>query len=237
MSRLMSVVRVLPFALAPIGVAESIQLDVTLPGGSTVGVATPGGAFEVMVRVESTGAVSFNAALWRLVVTEEGATLEDYLWSPPFVTGGPNDFSLGGAELPLLIEDATLEGKGYPIDTADVEFGNFDFTQDAGDGVLMRLWMRAPATLSPGDDFFVVAMPDLITDGFVELPTDEGLILQITIVESITPGDLDQDGEVGAADLASFLGAWGQSGAGVPDLDADGVVGPADLLILLGNWG
>lgn len=49
-----------------------------------------------------------------------------------------------------------------------------------------------------------------------------------------TPGDLDGDGIVGAADLAILLGAWGTTGPG--DLDGDGTVGPADLAILLGAW-
>jgi hypothetical protein len=217
--------------------AQDIELDTTLPHGPTVGYAVPGGTFEVLVSVFSPVPVEFNAALWRLVLTEEGATLEDYGWTPPFITGGANDFSLGGAELPLVLNDETLEGKGYPIDTADVEFGNFDFVQSATDGTLMRLKLRASKSALPGDHFLVVAVPDLFTDGFVELPSGIGLGLRIEIVESITPGDLDQDGEVGATDLASFLGLWGTAGPGSPDLDGDGTVGPADLLILLGNWG
>jgi hypothetical protein len=217
--------------------AQEIELDTTLPHGPTVGYAVPGGTFEVLVSVFSPVPVEFNAALWRLVVTEEGATLEDYGWTPPFITGGSNDFSLGGAELPLVLDDETLEGKGYPIDTADVEFGNFDFVQSATDGTLMRLGLRAPKSASPGDHFLVVAVPDLFTDGFVELPSGIGVGLRIEIVESITPGDLDQDGEVGAADLASFLSRWGGSEGGNADFDGDGTVGPADLLILLGNWG
>ena len=53
---------------------------------------------------------------------------------------------------------------------------------------------------------------------------------------SSTPfGDLDGDGAVGGADLASLLGAWGTGG--VPaDLDLDGTVGGTDLATMLGNW-
>lgn len=50
----------------------------------------------------------------------------------------------------------------------------------------------------------------------------------------LCPADLDGDGIVGPADLATLLGAWGGSAA---DLDGDGVVGPSDLAILLGAWG
>ncbi|MFO0829421.1 MAG: hypothetical protein U0572_14885 [Phycisphaerales bacterium] len=49
------------------------------------------------------------------------------------------------------------------------------------------------------------------------------------------PADLDQSGEVNAADLAILLGQWGATGSA--DVDADGLVGAADLGILLGAWG
>lgn len=52
-------------------------------------------------------------------------------------------------------------------------------------------------------------------------------------------GDLDDDGAVGAADLATLLGSWGPVPPGDPnaDLDGNGDIGAADLAILLGNWG
>ncbi len=50
------------------------------------------------------------------------------------------------------------------------------------------------------------------------------------------PGDLDGDGQVGAADLALLLGAW-NGGPGPADLDNSGTVGSGDLAILLGAWG
>lgn len=53
------------------------------------------------------------------------------------------------------------------------------------------------------------------------------------------PADLDHDGTVGAADLATLLGAWGtcESGCCIADLDNDGAIGAADLALLLGAWG
>jgi hypothetical protein len=47
-------------------------------------------------------------------------------------------------------------------------------------------------------------------------------------------GDLDGDGQVDAADLATLLGAWGGPGA---DLDGDGSTDASDLAVLLGSWG
>jgi len=52
--------------------------------------------------------------------------------------------------------------------------------------------------------------------------------------------DLDNDGDVDAADLAMLLGSWGPCAdcEDCPaDLDGDCTVGAADLAILLGSWG
>ena len=54
------------------------------------------------------------------------------------------------------------------------------------------------------------------------------------------PGDINNDGIVGAFDLAQLLAAWGpvsDSGLCAADIDDDGDVGPADLAQLLANWG
>ncbi len=48
------------------------------------------------------------------------------------------------------------------------------------------------------------------------------------------PADLDGDGVVGPADLATLLGAWSTPFA---DLNGDGITGAADLAMLLGEWG
>ena len=48
------------------------------------------------------------------------------------------------------------------------------------------------------------------------------------------PADLDCDGTVNGADLATLLGNWGNPGVG--DLDGNGFVDGADLASLLGSW-
>lgn len=48
------------------------------------------------------------------------------------------------------------------------------------------------------------------------------------------PADLNGDGSVSAADLASLLSGWGGAS---PDLNGDGVVNAADLSVLLSAWG
>jgi hypothetical protein len=56
-------------------------------------------------------------------------------------------------------------------------------------------------------------------------------------VDPVCVGDLDDDGVVGASDLAILLSFWGNAATGVADLDGDGLTGATDLSILLSNWG
>ncbi len=51
-----------------------------------------------------------------------------------------------------------------------------------------------------------------------------------------TPGDLNGDGFVNSADLATLLSQWGLAGVS-GDLNGDGVVNSSDLATLLSNWG
>jgi hypothetical protein len=50
-------------------------------------------------------------------------------------------------------------------------------------------------------------------------------------------GDLTDDGNVNAADLAELLASWGPCSSCDADLNVDGDVGPMDLAILLASWG
>ena len=51
------------------------------------------------------------------------------------------------------------------------------------------------------------------------------------------PQDFDNDGIVGAADLAILLGNWGPCEGCPVDFNGDGVVNAADLAQVLGAWG
>lgn len=50
------------------------------------------------------------------------------------------------------------------------------------------------------------------------------------------PQDLNQDGQINAADLTIVLSAWATIG-GIADIDGDGIVGGGDLTSLLSAWG
>ena len=67
-------------------------------------------------------------------------------------------------------------------------------------------------------------------------PDDKNVIDNVVLEFVCTGlGDLDNDCDVDAADLAILLGAWGASGSPA-DLDGDGTVAAADLALLLGAW-
>jgi hypothetical protein len=61
------------------------------------------------------------------------------------------------------------------------------------------------------------------------------LTLSVTITGSSNPADLDGNGSVDAADLATLLSQWGTDGTA--DLSGDNIVGAEDLAMLLSMWG
>ncbi|MCH8853148.1 MAG: hypothetical protein IID41_10925, partial [Planctomycetes bacterium] len=86
-----------------------------------------------------------------------------------------------------------------------------------------------------------------IVDGY---PCPNDYVLQIAVANTVEgcagcglftcPADLNDDGVVGAFDLAFLLGAWGPcpaEGLCCADQGKDGQVGPLDLANLLGAWG
>ena len=231
-------------ALAVAGAAGAAdgQLSVRPLNSSGTEVSVqPGGSFTVRVSLDEVvpGAVDLtcNANLLRLVLTEPGVEVTGYTWTAPWQTGGPTDQSLRGLVLPVAVYPETLQGAGYPINTVDVEFGNFLMTGSAQPGEYLRVSLRVPTTMAVGSDFYVVAYPDSFTDGFDPLSVIAGAVLRVRIVSgtSPTPGDLNGDTSVNGADLALLLGMWGTA-AQAGDLNGDGVVGGPDLGLLLSNW-
>jgi len=241
--------RLAPFAAAAAALgcvgnatAQMAFLDMKLTNGATTAVVAPGQGFLVQLSVRSTVPVDFNAAQLRVICTEEGMRLDQYDWSVPFLTGGKFDYSLEGLSLPLVVDDGTLQGPGYPIETADIEFATFDFFQSAQQGLLLRLWVRAPEGLAPGSHHFIAAVPDLFTDGFVPVPVATGTTLRVEIVspKAARQGDVNGDGSVNSSDLASLLVNWASYdpvGRADGDLDGDGDVDGSDLAVLLATWG
>lgn len=209
-------------------------LDIHHADGSLAKTVPLGGTYEVMVSVRARASAEFNAALFLLYSNREGVVITDYQWTPPFVTGGIGDFSLGGAPLPLVVMNGTHVAVGAPPNLADVEFGVFDLLDAAGVGDLLRITLRAPADAAEGSSYFMATLPDLFTLGFEELPLDPGTVIRVDIGPPPAPEDLNGDGQVDADDLSILLSQWGEAGSA--DISGNGLVGAEDLAFLLGGW-
>lgn len=59
----------------------------------------------------------------------------------------------------------------------------------------------------------------------------------VPVLPASCPADIDGSGEVGPADLATLLGAWGPCSSCAADINADGLVGADDLAAILSAWG
>ena len=87
------------------------------------------------------------------------------------------------------------------------------------------------AQLTVGSGFSVSGtLSVFINDGLLELPA-------AFECAGSCPADLNNDGQVDAADLAILLGAWGPNPGSPADINGDGNVDAADLAVLLGSWG
>ncbi|MBI1304960.1 MAG: hypothetical protein GC172_14425 [Phycisphaera sp.] len=216
---------------APASAGDEVGvLDCRTPSGQSVVGVRPGQTFVARVSLSSDLPLVYNSAIFRLVLTREGVSIDDYAWTQPFETGGPTDFSLIGVELPSVIDSETLAGPTYPKGVIDAEFANFLIEGDAGTGTVVEVELTMPAKAQPGESFFVVAVPDTFAFGFIPYPIAAGSVL--TARATFSP-DFDDDGIVGGADLAIYLARWGTPEG---DLTGDGQSNSEDLALLLGNW-
>ena len=163
------------------------ELSVETTTGAHSLVAAAGQLVAARVRFDAPVGVEFNAAMFRIVMadgtpaTQEIWTLESYNWRAPFVTRGPGDFSLHGLPTPLVVTPTTLQGSAYPIETSDIDFAVFDFTQYAEPGPTLDFAFRLPADAPNGRRYLIAAVPDQISAGFLGIPTDIGFIMDVLI--------------------------------------------------------
>ncbi len=207
------------------------SLNCRTPSGQSVAGVRPGETFVARVSLSSDLPLVYNSAIFRLVLTRDGVSIDDYAWAQPFETGGPTDFSLIGVYLPAVIDSETLAGPTYPKGAIDVEFANFLITGDAGTGTVAEIELTMPEKASPGESFFVVAVPDTFALGFISYPIQVGAAL--TVRATYSP-DFNADGAVGPSDLTQLLASWGTP---LGDLNGDGETDGQDITALLAEWG
>ena len=237
------------------------------PGGTTSVVSTGGNPTWNMRTVFNNFGITFfnnvNAAFLGDYTTSQSATIAIDLRVEFLNFFGQN------VSRPWLVEfrNYDLAQGGYPwtsvwfrfaqVSSASVaQWKTFTVTFDPRSTALPPGWQgygaEDPVTyapiLPPGVTFRdvlagvdVVAFTTLEPGMFFGFTDHTFRIDNVTVtrVPASTPGDVDGDGVVNAADLAALLAAWGACVAGdacPADLDADGSVGAADLAALLAAW-
>jgi hypothetical protein len=178
-----------------------------------------------------------------------GGSVSLLFGQPGLAFAAPTTVFLGSSPLQVALGD--VDGDGMPDLLAaldDERALGFRLNVGGGQfGPFRRSSVGGPASL--------LAVGDLDRDGWDDAliggASFDGLVRLVNrrpeldsdgdgipdCAEAPCPADLDLDGEVGGADLAALLAAWGACRSCAADLDGSGHVGAADLTTLLAAWG
>jgi carboxypeptidase T len=202
----------------PVGTIAQPEDDHTVDGVQcwVTGQGVPGGAAGA-ADVDG-GSTSLTSP--PLDALEEGLSLSAWIWYSNNLGAAPSSDS-------MLVE-LSADGGSTWLPLAELAQST-------------NVWVRFEWELSP-----VVAPTsalrvrfvarDLGAPSLVEAAIDDVELVARRCLDGVL-GDLDRDGDIDGADLGILLGAWGETGEGLPaDLDGDGDVDGADLGILLGGW-
>ena len=231
-------------AFAGMSLVTTASADVTLDcstNGQTELVPAPGETLDITIALDGDATDFYTSVVFRVVFTSPGMVLDDYVFASPFDTGSFLDGSLPGVKsLPVSIENETLEGTGWPTETADLLFDNFLLAGFASPGNLLELSISIPEDFPTGDSVYVAVVPDEIADGFDILESSSGTVLELIVQEAI-PEDLNRDGSVDGADLGLLIANWGEItsppvGIRSPDFNDDGQVNGIEIGLMLAAW-
>jgi len=152
-------------------------------GGASSVTVSPGQTVILDVVVTSTAAESHNSAIFRLIASAPGLVYQSYTWQAPYLNGTLDDDSKPLIrDLPSVLSATTLQGLGYPADTADVELSNV--TGDGSgftNGTLVQLVLRVPADYQGPGSITITAVPSAIASGFALIPTTVAGSFNITV--------------------------------------------------------
>lgn len=224
------------------GWVTSSEIDETTIGTSTdrlgLQLDFDGDHFAVGEPLNGTGFIHIigwdgSTASWGLVETLQPTTSANYsLFGESFSLDG----ELLGVGVRMSDLNGALSGAGYLFRlVANMDWAQLVELEDASGGVAYSLGQG----VCVNQGIMIMGSPGATT---LTTSTMQGGLAFGWDVRS-TPGcagDLEMTGTVDAADLATFLLAWGTCADpwGCPeDLDDDGEVGVLDLILLLSGWG
>ncbi len=161
-------------------------------------------------------------------MSANGQITYGYTWTPG---GGATLLPLPPAGFQPFVSPSGINSAGTVVGTIYTSTASARaFVYDPVHGI------RDLNTLTTPSAGFVLNAATAINDNgwIVGYGSGGGGMTRSFVLKPIVPADLDGNGHVDAADLASLLAAWG--GTGPADLDGDGVVGASDLAVLLAAW-
>jgi hypothetical protein len=167
-------------------------------------LSAPAAGSTVEIRTSMVGRVGLRVSLMAGIGSTDSSLDMMWQWS---VDGGPFD------PVPPQLYQSTV-GLNYSSFRQAIDMSSITALNGAQD-VRLR-WVVVAAQSSQGQ---AVSMDNLRLDS--------------QLVGQLPAADLNQDGRVDGADLATLLGAWGTSAA---DLNGDGAVDGVDLGLLLAAW-
>jgi len=181
--------------------------------------------------VESFSSNNWGAGDWyRFGTSTTGYENIRFGWSQTRSSTGPSAFLVqwtsdldGGVWNDLLsVEVGAVTWTSLSF-TPDSVFGPIDLPAAAADqgAVYVRVLATAGGTAAGGTN----RIDDVGITG-----------TEITVKPPACIGNINGDGIVDGADLATVLGQWGTAGP-AGDLNGDNIVDGADLALVLGNWG
>ncbi|MBL8745522.1 MAG: hypothetical protein JNK58_04105 [Phycisphaerae bacterium] len=133
-------------------------------GGAASASVLPGDSIELQVAITADSSETHNSAIFRVLFSSAGLRYMGYSWSSPYLNGTLDDDSkpLGGS-LPVVLDDLTLTGVGYPAGVVDVELSNvLPVGPNFGSGIIARMTLQVPETYNGAPEVQISLAPDEI---------------------------------------------------------------------------
>lgn len=157
-----------------------------LSNGSATASIHPGDSFELDLVLSTDAGDVHDSAILRVVFSTPGLSYLGYEWSAPYdVMYDDSDPLLGDESYfdpPLVLDEQTLSGVGYPDDVVDVELSNLILIDSFGEGTLATLTLGVPQSFEPGQTIEISVEPDTFADGLRPVATTAGEPFALAVV-------------------------------------------------------
>ena len=143
------------------------------PGGETGLFVLPGGSFNL--KLPTSGAGSFDSALFTIEFSDPGLRLVGYTWGGSFQGSGFDGSIPATGDLPVIIGMMTYDTPG-PTEKLDIYFDNFTTTVVTAGLNLLSLDFEVPSGYDFGSDgqTIITVVPDTFANAGVPLSPIQG---------------------------------------------------------------